>query len=33
MISQIIGGAFQLDAAKNAMKKLEAQGVSPFLNI
>lgn len=30
MISQIIGGAFQLDAAKNAMKKLEAQGVSPL---
>lgn len=30
MISQIIGGAFQLDAAKNAMKKLEAQGVMPL---
>ena len=30
MISQIIGGAFQLDAAKNAMKKLEAQGVIPL---
>lgn len=30
MISQIIGGAFQLDAAKKAMKQLEAQGVSPL---
>jgi len=30
MISQIIGGAFQLDAAKKAMKELEAQGVSPL---
>jgi hypothetical protein len=30
MISQIIGGAFQLDTAKKAMKSLEAQGVSPL---
>jgi len=30
MISQIIGGAFQLDTAKKAMKALEAQGVSPL---
>lgn len=30
MISQIIAGAFQLDAAKKAMKQLEAQGVSPL---
>jgi hypothetical protein len=28
MISQIVAGAFQLDAAKKAMKELEAQGVS-----